>query len=337
MIISKTPFRVSFFGGGTDYPQWYLKYGGQVISTAINKYCYITCRYLPNFFDHKHRFVYSKIELINDFEKIQHPVIKHTLKKYWKNGLGLEIHHDGDLPARSGLGSSSSFTVGLINSLHALQNINLDNKDLYLKAIDIEQNYVKDTVGSQDQVAVSVGGLNKIIFNKNGQIQVKNIKINKEKFTNLSSSLYLLYTGISRHASKFAKKKVDNIDSKYSYFDSLSEYVEECEKILLSKSTNMDSLGELLHESWQIKKKLASSISNLKINNLYDEAINSGAIGGKLIGAGGGGFLLLYIPKKNIKNFLKKFNKFTIVPLEISKTGAQIIFNDITRLNSKNV
>jgi len=327
MIISKTPFRVSFFGGGTDYPKWYLKHGGKVISTAIDKYCYITCRFLPNFFEHKHRFVYSKIELINEINKTKHPVIKHTLKNYWQDNVGLEIHHDGDLPARSGLGSSSSFTVGLINSLHALNGKKLSKEELYLKAIDIEQNHVKDVVGSQDQVAVSVGGLNKIIFNKNGKIEVNSIKLNKEKFNYLSNSLYLLYTGISRNASKFAKEKIKNIDSKYRSFNELSKYVDECEQILKSKTLNTDDVGRLLHESWQIKKKLASQISNRKIDNLYNEALKQGAIGGKLIGAGGGGFLLLYIPKKNLKNFVKQFKNFTILPLGIDTKGTQIIFN----------
>ena len=325
MIISKTPYRISFFGGGSDYPEWYNKFGGTVLSTTINKYLYITCRELPGFFDHKYRIVWRKIEKVKDINQINHHAIKGILK-YYKFNKGLEIHYDGDLPARSGMGSSSSFVVGLINALFKLNKNNLDKKELAKKSLFIEQKILNEMVGSQDQIAAAYGGFNRIFFNKNNSFKLKKIKTNKN-LKLLEDNLILIYTSINRNAHDIASGYVKNLKStKKDYIKEIIDHVEEGEKIL--KSGNIDDFGRLLNSAWNIKKQLGKSITNNKIDELYDYALKNGALGGKILGAGGGGFLLLYMKKKDRINFLNKNKKIINIPFKFSDTGSEIIFKE---------
>ncbi len=323
MIISKTPYRISFFGGGSDYPEWYNTYKGTVISSSINKYLYISFRKLPNFFTHKYRIVWSKIENVKKIDQIQHKVIKQLLKKNNIND-GLEIHYDGDLPARSGMGSSSSFVVGCLNSFLKLKNKKINKFNLANNAINFEQNILKENVGSQDQVAATYGGFNRIDFYKNN-FKIKKIKSSKN-LKILEKNLTLIYTNINRTAHDVAGTYVKKLkNEKKNYIDELICHANEAEKIL--EKGNIDDFGKLLHSSWILKKKLSKSISNNKIDELYDFAMKNGAYGGKILGAGAGGFLLFYIKNKDKKKLLKKNKKIIEVPFEFSNKGSEIIFN----------
>ena len=323
MIISKTPYRISFFGGGSDYPEWYNTYKGTVISSSINKYLYISFRKLPNFFTHKYRIVWSKIENVKKIDQIQHKVIKQLLKKNNIND-GLEIHYDGDLPARSGMGSSSSFVVGCLNSFLKLKNKKINKLNLANNAINFEQNILKENVGSQDQVAATYGGFNRIDFYKNN-FKIKKIKSSKN-LKILEKNLTLIYTNINRTAHDVAGTYIKKLkNEKKNYIDELICHANEAEKIL--EKGNIDDFGKLLHSSWILKKKLSKSISNNKIDELYDFAMKNGAYGGKILGAGAGGFLLFYIKNKDKKKLLKKNKKIIEVPFEFSNKGSEIIFN----------
>ena len=325
MIISKTPYRISFFGGGSDYPEWYNEFGGTVLSTTINKYLYITCRELPGFFDHKYRIVWSKIENVKNIEQIKHQAIKTILKQY-KYNKGLEIHYDGDLPARSGMGSSSSFVVGLINALFKMNNKVLNKKDLAKKSLFIEQKIMNEVVGSQDQIAAAYGGFNRIVFQKNNLFKLKKIKTNKN-LRLLEDNLILIYTSINRTAHHIASSYVKNLTStKKNYINEIINHVEEGQKII--EKGNIDDFGRLLNSAWEVKKQLGKSITNNKINDLYDYALKNGALGGKILGAGGGGFLLLYMKKKDRIKFLNKNKKIINIPFKFSNTGSEIIFKE---------
>ena len=325
MIISKTPYRISFFGGGSDYPEWYNEFGGTVLSTTINKYLYITCRELPDFFDHKYRIVWSKIEKVNNIKQIQHQAIRGILEHY-KFNKGLEIHYDGDLPARSGMGSSSSFVVGLINALFKMNKKKLNQKELAKKSLFIEQKILNEVVGSQDQIAAAYGGFNRIFFQKNNSFKIKKIKKNKN-LKLLEDNLILIYTSINRTAHFIASSYVKNLTStKKNYIKEIVDHVEEGQKII--ESGNIDDFGKLLNSAWDIKKQLGKSITNNKIDNLYDYAIKNGALGGKILGAGGGGFLLLYMKKKERIKFLNKNDKIINIPFKFSDTGSEIIFKE---------
>ena len=329
MIISKTPYRISFFGGGSDYPSWYLKNGGSVLSATIDKYIYISCRDLPPFFSHKHRIVWSKIETVKSIKQIQHRAVKEMLNNF-KIKSGLEIHYDGDLPARSGMGSSSVFVVGLMNVLNSYTRKNISRNLLAKKSIHFEQKILKDIVGSQDQIAATYGGFNKIIFKPGGKFIVNPIKIKKKTLTNLNKNLLLVYTGIKRTAHEIAKSYVSKLNnSKREHMIQICNFVSEAEKIL--KKGNIDDFGRLLHDSWLEKKRLSLSITNSKIDQIYSAAINNGAIGGKLLGAGGGGFLLFYVPKNKQKKFIKHFKKLTNVPFNFSFEGSKIMFKNLTK------
>ena len=328
MIISKTPYRISFFGGGSDYPSWYNKYSGSVLSTSIDKHIYITCRFLPKFFDHKYRIVWSKIENVQNIKDIKHPIVKNLLN-HLKIKDGLEIHYDGDLPASSGMGSSSAFTVGLINGLYNLLNKKITNYEIAKKAINFEQQVMKETVGSQDQLATAVGGFNKIIFNKNNKFKIIPKK-NDNNINHLENNLLLIYTGKKRIAQDVAKKysgKLTTTNKKY--IDTMVQHVAEGEKII--KGNNIDDFGKLLHSAWLTKKKLSTHISSPKLDDMYDYVIQRGALGGKLLGAGGGGFFLFYMRSELKKSFLKKNKKLINVPFKFSNRGTEILFKDLKR------
>ena len=327
MIISKTPYRISFFGGGSDYPNWFNRYTGKVLSTTINKHIYISCRFLPNFFNHKYRIVWSKIENVKNVNQIEHLAVKNLLK-YLKFNKGLEIHYDGDLPARSGMGSSSCFTVGLMKALEEIKERNISKKYLAQKSIYFEQKIMNEIVGSQDQIAASYGGFNKITFKKNN-FRLKKIKNNKS-IQKLENNLVLIYTGIHRTAHKIAASYTKKLTTeKKIYINKIISLVDEGEKLINSGSIN--GFGELLNNAWNLKKKLSNSITNKKIDQLYQLLIKNGAVGGKLLGAGGGGFLLMYVEKKSRKKFLKKLPNLINIPFKFSSEGSKIIFKNLER------
>lgn len=329
MIISRTPFRVSFFGGGTDYPGWYLKHGGQVLSTAIDKYCYITLRYLPPFFEHRIRAVYSKMEICQHFEELKHPAIRETLR-FLKFERNLEIHHDGDLPARSGMGSSSSFTVGLLHALYALRGQMPSKEQLAREAMHIEQELIGETVGCQDQCAAAYGGFNHIIFHRDGEIEVRPLTLSRPRLHELSEHLMLFYTGIMRTASTVAQTYVENLDAKAQLLDTMRAMVDDGIK-LVQGSRCICGFGDLLHEAWMAKRGLSESVSNGAVDELYERARDNGAIGGKLIGAGGGGFLLLFVPPSAQNRVRECLPELLHVPFDFCRHGSQIIFYEPSR------
>ena len=328
MIITKTPYRISFFGGGSDYPSWYKRNGGAVLSTTIDKYIYISCRFSPNYFKKKYRIVWRKIENVQRINQINHKAVRELLK-HLKIRPGLEIHYYGDLPARSGMGSSSCFTVGLMQSLYRIKKIKLTKSKLANKSIHFEQKIMREVVGSQDQTSASFGGFNKIIFNKNGSIDVKKIASNKN-LKKLNENLILIYTGINRTAHKIANRYVNKLTTvKRDHINRIVSYVRDGENIL--NSGEVDDFGRLLHDGWMDKKALSNLISNSKINEIYDKAMEHGALGGKLLGAGGGGFLLMYMKEKQRKVFFKKYRNLINVPFNFTTSGSEIIFDQITR------
>lgn len=324
MIISRTPYRISFFGGGTDYPQWFEKHGGAVLATTIDKYCYITCRYLPPFFEHRIRAVYSRIESCQTFEEIEHPSIREVLR-YLSIGRGIEIHHDGDLPARSGMGSSSSFTVGLLNALHALKGYMPTKQQLAKESILIEQTMIKETVGSQDQVLAAHGGFNHITFHPNGEITVQPVVLSKERLQELNSNLMLFYTGIERTASNVAASYVTDLEAKRRQLRIMKDLVDESISILNSNQ-DIHAFGELMHEAWQAKRSLGAAVSNSHVEELFSKAMSAGAIGGKITGAGGGGFMLLFVPTDRREKVKEALNSLIHVPFCFDFSGSQIIY-----------
>ena len=323
MIITKTPYRISFFGGGSDFPSYYRKFGGCVIGSTINKFCYISLRELPPFFKNKHRIVWSKIQLPNTISEIEHPCIKGVLN-YFKIKHGIEIHHQGDLPAFSGIGSSSSFSVGLINALMTLKDRKMNKKELGKLSLYIEQSILKEHVGSQDQMWASYGGMNFINFNKKN-INIKKLSISKNNKKKLSNNLILFFTGKARFSGQIEKNKTSRIEKNLATLEEMKNYVFYCKKIL-EKGSSLDEFGELLDNYWNLKKKLSKDVSNNLIDEIYEEAKISGAMGGKIIGAGGGGFILFYAKPEIKQKLIKKFNKLTPVQFDFSNEGSKVVF-----------
>ncbi len=326
MIISRTPYRISLFGGGTDFPAWYRRHGGSVIAATIDKYCYISVRYLPPFFDYKYRIVWSKIENCHTLNDITHPAVRATIE-HVEVSRGLEIHHIGDLPARSGMGSSSSFTVGLMTALYALKGRMINKHDLAMESLHLEQNVLKEAVGSQDQVSAAYGGLNRIDFHPNGEISVHPVTIPVERSRELQNHLMLFYTGIKRTSSEVTQKFVDDLNAKKRQLRIMKDLVEECVQILNSKQ-DIVQIGELLSEAWDVKRGFSNLVSNPDVDNIHAEAIEAGAIGGKLTGAGGGGFLLLFVPPQKQAEVKRALHRFIHVPFGFDFTGSQVIFAD---------
>lgn len=324
MVITKTPYRISFFGGGTDLNQWFRENGGAVISTTIDKYCYITCRYLPKFFQHNYRFVYSKVEEVLTLNDITHPAIRGILQTLnWEEGL--EMHHDGDLPARSGLGSSSTFTVGLLNTLYAMQGKLTSKEELAKKAIFIEQLILKEHVGCQDQIAAAYGGFNKIEFYGENSFKVTPVIIKPDRLNNLQNNLLLFFTGISRFASDIEKSKISNFHSKKAELKKMHEMVDISIQILSDQNKNIDEFGLLLNEAWQFKKSLSDLVSNEFIDITYKKAISAGATGGKVLGAGGGGFMLFYAPGDKHESIRNALSNLMYIPFQFENSGSSIV------------
>lgn len=324
MIITRTPFRISFFGGGTDYPIHYKKNGGAVLSATINKYCYISCRYLPPFFDYKYRIRYTLREETKNISEIKHPPVRECLK-FLNIEDGIEMVHTSDIPARSGVGSSSSFTVGFLNSLYALSGKMVTKRQLAREAIYVEQSILKENVGSQDQVAVAFGGINKIEFGADRDFYVTPITIKQDKLNILQDSLMLFYTGLVRNASDIAGEQINVTPHKGKELAVMTEMVNQAVNILNGNSNDIDDFGKLLNESWRIKRELTKLITNGEIDQIYHAALDAGALGGKLLGAGGGGFVLFYVPSKNQQKVKEKLKSLLHVPFGFDNLGSQVI------------
>jgi D-glycero-alpha-D-manno-heptose-7-phosphate kinase len=324
MIISRTPFRVSLFGGGTDYPAWFKEHGGSVIGTAIDKYCYISVRRLPPFFEHKSKIVYSKVELVKNVGEIEHPAVRGVLTDM-KIDDGLEIHHDADLPARSGLGSSSSFTVGLLNALHALDSRMISKRELGREAIRIEQDVMKEDVGCQDQIWAAYGGFNRIDFHPDGNFSVAPFIMSASRRAELQQSMMLFFTGFSRFASDFAQDQIKNMNDRKNQLRMMKSLVDSAADILLDPKAPIRELGELMHQSWQLKRELACSVSNAQIDEIYDAAREAGATGGKLLGAGGGGFMVLVVDPEKRAQVRERLKKLVAVNIGFDTEGSKIV------------
>lgn len=324
MIISRTPFRISFFGGGTDYPIWFEEHGGAVLATTIDKYCYITCRYLPPFFGHTSRLVYSKVETVQSNDQIEHPAVRGVLQHLHITD-GLEIHHDGDLPARTGLGSSSAFTVGFLQALYGLKGRMPSKTELAREAIHVEREVLKEHVGSQDQVLAAFGGFNRVDFSTDHRFQVSPILIDDEQRARLQEHLILFFTGFSRTASEIAGEQIEATPSKTQELRRMQQMVDEAVRIL-QENEDLTAFGRLLHEGWQVKRSLTSRISTPQIDGLYETACRAGAIGGKLLGAGGGGFLLLFVRPEEQDRVKETLRGVLHVPLRFETAGSRIIF-----------
>jgi len=323
MIITKTPFRISLFGGGTDHPAWFKNHGGEVISFAIDKFCYLTTRILPPFFDYKYRIVYSKIETVKSIDEIIHPAVRESIRKFCPN-LSLEIHHDGDLPARTGIGSSSAFAVGLIHSLLLLKGSSFNNSDLANKAIELEQNDLLENVGSQDQIACAIGGLNYITFSRNMNWNAQKIIVDKDLEDSIMDRVVLIYTGIPRNSSDIQSHLVIDLDKKFKVMNRSIELARECKKIIQNYG-DLDIIGEMLAESWALKKKMNNKAVTKELDLVWDKARASGALGGKVLGAGGGGFCLFWVKSGARDEFLRKFDFGLYVPVKMSALGSQSI------------
>jgi D-glycero-alpha-D-manno-heptose-7-phosphate kinase len=324
MIITSTPLRISFFGGGTDYPLWYRQYGGSVLSTTIDKSCFITCRWLPPFFEYHSRISYTKVENVNRNGDIQHPSVRACLQ-YLGITEGVEIHHIADLPARTGLGTSSAFTVGLLLGLYALRNQMRDKHTLAAEAIHVEQELLKEAVGAQDQVSAAYGGFNRINFHTDGSIDVKRILSAKDRIAELEQHLALYFTGFSRIASEIAQEQLRVTPHKKRELDTMLQLVNEAESIVSNPNRPINEFGRLLHESWQIKRTLTQKISNANIDEIYQAGLSAGALGGKLLGAGGGGFMLFFVPPEKREALRARLKKLLCVPFSFSAKGSDVV------------
>lgn len=326
MIVSRTPFRVSFFGGGTDYPGWYREHGGAVISAAINKYSFITCRYLPPFFDYKFRIRYYKREETNSIAEIKHPAVRECLS-FMQLEKGVDLVHHADLPARTGLGSSSTFTVGLLHALYALKHEMPTKRELALNAIDIEQNRIGEAVGSQDQTAAAFGGVNRIEFGGTQEIAVTPLILSPAKLDSLEKYMMMFFTGFARTASDIAVEQISNISVRGSELRRMMELVDEAMKLLTSKNDRVEDFGYLLDVQWKIKQQMSSKISNADINAIYARGIAAGALGGKLLGAGGGGFMLFLVSPERQGAVKAALSNLLYVPCRFDHIGSQIIYH----------
>lgn len=326
MIITRTPFRISFFGGGTDYPVHYKKHGGAVLSTSIDKYCYVSARYLAPLWEYNYRIRYTGREETKHIHEIDHPSVRACLDEMGFHNHRVEIQHSSDLPATAGLGASASFTAGLLHALHALQKKSISKSELSKEAIRIDQDVIKEHVGSQDHVAVAHGGFNRIDFLSTGDIKVTPAAVDPRTLGELEKRLLLVYSGQTRVASHIAKEQIENSHTKEKELSLMRDMVDEGEKILGSGVSRLDDFGRLLHESWQIKRALTSKITNGGLDSIYDAAISAGALGGKVLGAGGGGFMLFYAPPERHADIEKSLKGAPVIPFRFETEGSTVIY-----------
>lgn len=330
MIISRTPFRISFFGGGTDYPSWLAEHGGAVLGTSINHYCYLSCRYLPPFFEHKYRIAYSKTENVKSIAEIEHPVVKAVLEYLGFHELGMEIHHDADLPARSGIGSSSTFTVGLLNALIAFKHARLPTQELAKLAIYIEQEMLNEAVGSQDQILAAHGGFNRVDFYRDGKFTISPVIADPHKIESLQKHCMLFFTGFSRFASEIAKSQINNMKANTTTLHLMRAMVDDAMEILENPQRDIREFGELLHQAWECKRTLSDKISTDAIDEIYQKGRDAGAIGGKLLGAGGGGFILLFASPEDQEKIKAALSNLIYIPFAFENQGSRVIFHENT-------
>ena len=323
MIITQTPFRMSFFGGGTDFSGFYNEHGGAVISTTFDKYCYVTVRHLPRFFEYKTHLTYSKTEYVNSYDEIQHPAIREAMKMLDMHELRLT--YESDLPARSGLGTSSSFAVGMLEAFYALKGKYADKRKLADDAIYLERTLCAEAGGIQDQIAASFGGLNRINFSAEGY-SVKPIIISPERKKLLNDHLMLFFTGFSRFSSDIQKTTEKSMKDKTSELLEMYGLVDKAEKVLTDNQSDLDEFGRLLDYTWRLKRGISSGISTGSIDEQYARTIKAGALGGKLLGAGGGGFLLFYVPLENQQAVHEAMKDLLYVPFKFENDGTKIIF-----------
>ena len=323
MIITKTPFRMSFFGGGTDYPEFYQEHGGAVLSTTFDKYCYVTVRHLPRFFDYQNSVIYSKIERVRKVDEIQHPAVREAMK-YLKM-QELHITYDADLPARSGLGTSSSFAVGMLNAFHALKGQYVGKQKLAEEAIYLERTLCNEDGGVQDQIAAAYGGFNRIDFDASG-FHVRPLILSNLRKQILQENLMLFFTGFARFSSEIAKEQKKAISTSVKQLEELKGLVDEAERILVSRNVPLSEFGKLLDYTWKLKRSVTSSISNSDIDSIYERALEAGALGGKLLGAGGGGFFVFYVEKELQNNVRKALKELTYVPFRFENEGSQVLY-----------
>lgn len=323
MIISKTPYRISFFGGGTDYHTWYQENGGCVLSTTINHYSHVFARILPPFFEYKSKIITNVMEFVSNNTEIKNDITRSVLE-YLRYEDGVEIFYHGDLPTKSGIGSSSTYTVGLLNALHALDGKISSKKNLACEAVHVEREIIKDNVGVQDQIAAAYGGFNKIIISKDGNFEVQPIIVPPDRLKNLQDHFLLFYTGVSRKASNIASKKMQSMKDKQKQLFDMQNMVDEAIGILTSNKT-LNEFGYLLDKTWKLKRDLASGVTNGFIDDMYSRAIKSGAIGGKLLGAGGGGFILFFVEPEYHASVKESLKEFLWVPFNFEFSGSQIL------------
>lgn len=324
MIITKTPFRMSFFGGGTDMEEFFREHGGAVISTTFDKYCYVTVRHLPGFFDWSTHLTYSKMEYVNSYDEIQHPAIRNAMKMLDMHDLRLT--YDADLPARSGLGTSSSFAVGMLNAFYALKGKYADKKKLADEAIYLERVLCQEAGGWQDQIAASYGGFNKINFNKDGTYDVLPIIISPERKKQLDDNLLMFFTGFTRFSSDVQKANAaGHVDKTKQKLEMLG-LVDEAEKILTDKERNLDDFGRMLDHTWKLKRQTGAAITTSGIDELYARGIEAGALGGKLLGAGGGGFLVFYVQPEKKEVVKEAMKDLLYVPFHFEDGGSRVLY-----------
>lgn len=336
MIITRTPLRISFFGGGTDYPVWYREHGGAVLSTTIDKCCYITCRRLPPFFEYHSRISYSKVENVAQNSAIEHPSVRGCLQ-FLGMEEGIELHHVADLPARTGLGTSSAFTVGFLLGLYALKEQMRNKHALALDALHVEQEVVKEAVGSQDQISAAYGGFNRINFHTDGGFEVKNVIMPAARLAALQQHCALFFTGFSRIASEIAKEQIKATPQRKRELETMGQMVDEAESIVSSPNRSIGEFGHLLHESWQIKRTLTQNITNNNLDEIYQAGRSAGALGGKLLGAGGGGFMLFFVPPERRQELRARLKNLLCVPFSFSNRGSQVIVNEPDEVYDKSL
>ena len=322
MIITKTPFRMSFFGGGTDMESFFMENGGAVLSTTFDKYCYVNVRHLPRFFDYSTELSYAKIERVTDVNDIQHPAIREAMKMLDMHEIRLT--YEADLPARSGLGTSSSFAVGMFNAFYALKGKYADKKKLADAAIYLERELCKEAGGWQDQIAASYGGFNRINFNSDGY-EVLPLIINPERKRQLNNNLMMFFTGFTRFSSDVQKANASNKADKVNQLKEMLALVDEAEKVLVDKQSDLDEFGRLLDHTWRIKRKTGNTVSTNSIDELYDKGLKAGALGGKLLGAGGGGFLVFYVEPDKQEKVKKAMEDLLYIPFEFEDGGTRVI------------
>lgn len=328
MIITRTPFRMSFFGGGTDMKEFFENYGGSVLSTTIDKYCYVTVRHLPRFFNYSTELAYSKMERVTDVEAIQHPLIRNAMKQLDMHEL--RITYEADLPARSGLGTSSSFAVGLLNAFYCLKGKYKSKKQLADDAIYLERVLCNEAGGWQDQIAASYGGFNRINF-KDGSYDVLPVIINPDRKKQLNENLLMFFTGFTRMSSDIQKANLatpENRDIKIAKLKEMLDLVDQAERVLTDQALDLDEFGRLLDCTWKLKRETGKSVSTNNIDDLYDKGIQAGALGGKLLGAGGGGFLVFYVQPEKKESVLQAMKDLLYIPFKFENEGSRVILYD---------